>query len=309
MGEQTPKGYPRGRSRLPGTQWTDEEIWRAVAPMRVGRKLTPTSWPDGAKVAVCLSWDMDNESYQLAAGNTAPVALSWGEYGTQQALPRILALYDRHHIPGSFYIPGVTGLLYPELIEELKKRPQHEVGIHGWIHENPAVLDDAAEEERLLHKSIDFWTRALGEKPVGYRAPSWAFSRYTLDLICKAGFEYDSSAMGMDDPYELIAHGRPTGMVELPVDATLDDAPYLWWPGGVLPSAELAFKVFQDEFDGAHEEGGLFMLTMHPMVTGRRSRIVYLDRLITYMKSKPGVWFATAREIAEYVRRQIGLPQ
>jgi peptidoglycan-N-acetylglucosamine deacetylase len=278
MGDQRKEDSQGSRVRLPGTQWTDEEILEAVAPMRVGRKLTPQGWLSGAKVAVCLSWDMDNESYQLAVGNTEPIALSWGEYGTRQALPRILALYDRHQIPGSFYIPGVTGLLYPELIEEFKNRPQHEIGIHGWIHENPAVLNDRAEEERLLYRSIEFWTTALKRPPVGYRAPSWAFSPYTLDLIRKAGFEYDSSAMGMDDPYEILAQGQPTGLVELPVDATLDDASYFWMPGGVLPSAELAFKVYQDEFDNAYEEGGLFMLTMHPMVTGRRSRMMYLER-------------------------------
>jgi hypothetical protein len=47
----------------------------------------------------------------------------------------------------------------------------------------------------------------------------------------------------------------------------------------------------------------MYMLTMHPMVTGHRSRIIYLDELIAYMKSKPGVWFATGQQIADYVRQ------
>src|SRR4051794_20026756 len=165
----------------PGTKWTDEQLKQAVAPMRAGRKLTPKSWPNNSKVAVCLSWDMDNESFDLAAGVTAPVVLSQGEYGTTEGLPRIMELYDRHNIPGSFYIPAVTGLLYPEVVAELKKRPRHEVGIHGWIHESLPDIDDRAEEERLLNKAIDFWTKAMGKKPVGYRAPAWAFSKYTLD--------------------------------------------------------------------------------------------------------------------------------
>ncbi len=286
----------------PGTRWSDEELKQAVAPMRAGRKLTPKSWPNGAKVAVCLSWDMDNESFDLAAGTVAPVVLSQGEYGTTEGLPRIMDIYDRHKIPGSFYIPAVTGLLYPEMVAELKKRPQHEVGIHGWIHESLPDINDRAEEERLMNKAIDFWTKAMGKKPVGYRAPAWAFSKYTLDLIRKAGFEYDSSAMGMDEPYELMSNGRATGMVELPVDWILDDYPY-FISNGALPSPELIFKVYQDEFDRAYKDGTMFMLTMHPMVSGHRSRIEYLDRLITYIQSKPGVWFATAQQIAAYVRQ------
>src|SRR5215469_16500548 len=86
----------------PGTKLTDEQIKEWVAPMRAGRRLTPKSWPSGAKVAVCLSWDMDNETFEIAAGNSAPVLLSQGEYGFTEGLPRIMALYDKYNIPGSF---------------------------------------------------------------------------------------------------------------------------------------------------------------------------------------------------------------
>jgi len=285
----------------PGTQWSDQQIKDAVAPMRAGRRLKPASWPNGAKVAVCLSFDMDNDSWLLATGNTEPVILSANEYGAREGLRRIMELFDRYDISGSFYIPAVSGMLYPEMITEIKKRPRHEVGIHGWIHENLPKLNDRAQEERLLHKAIDFWTKALGKKPVGYRAPDWAFSSYTLDLLRQAGFEYDSSGMAMDEPYEIVSHGKPTGMVEVPVNFGLDDVamePPNWEP------PDLAFKEFQDEFDQAYKEGTFFMLTMHPMITGHRSHLMYLDRLIAYMQSKPGVWFATAQQVAEYVKQQ-----
>jgi peptidoglycan/xylan/chitin deacetylase (PgdA/CDA1 family) len=286
----------------PGTKWTQEQIRQAAAPMRAGRKLTPKQWPNGGRVAVCLSWDVDNETFELAAGNTAPVTLSQGEYGATEGMPRILELYDRYNIPGSFFIPAVTGVLYPEIIPDIVKRGRHEIGVHGWIHESLTDLNDAAEEERLLNQAIDFLTKASGKRPVGYRAPAWAFSKYTLDLIRKAGFEYDSSAMAMDEPYELLSNGKPTGMVELPVDWILDDYPY-FNRDGTLPSPEVVFKVYQDEFDRAYKDGTMFMLTMHPMITGHRSRIMYLDKFIAYMKSKPDVWFATAQQIADYVKQ------
>jgi peptidoglycan/xylan/chitin deacetylase (PgdA/CDA1 family) len=295
--------YVQEKRPQPGTKLSDDQIKAAVAPMRSGRKLTPKSWPNGAKVAVCLSWDMDNETFEIAAGNTAPVVLSQGEYGATEGAQRIMALYDKYDIPGSFYIPAVSGLLYPEMIQEITKRPRHEIGIHGWIHESLPDIDDRAEEERLLNKSIEFWTKAIGKRPAGYRAPAWAFSKYTLDLIRKAGFQYDSSAMGMDEPYEILANGQPTGLVELPVDWILDDYPY-FISNGALPAPELIFKVYQDEFDVAYREGTMFMLTMHPMISGHRSRIIYLDKLIAYMKSKPGVWFATGQQIADYVKKQ-----
>jgi peptidoglycan/xylan/chitin deacetylase (PgdA/CDA1 family) len=187
------------------------------------------------------------------------------------------------------------------MVEEIKKRGRHEIGVHGWIHENLVELNDAAEEERLLTQAIDYITKVSGKRPVGYRAPSWAFSQHTLGLIRKAGFLYDSSLMAMDEPYEIISNGQPTGLIELPVEWILDDAPY-FGRAGSFPSPAAIFDVYRDEFDRAYQEGTMMMLTMHPHVIGHRSRIVHLEKLIAYMKSKPGVWFATAEEIARAAR-------
>jgi peptidoglycan-N-acetylglucosamine deacetylase len=288
-------------AQQPGLKWSEAQIREAVAPVRAGRKLTPRTWPNGAKVAVCLSFDVDNE--QMARGETLPVPMSSGQYGATTGLPRVLRLLDRHRLPASFYIPAASLVVQPSIAQDILKAGHHEIGVHGWIHENLPTLNNAVEEERLLNQAIEHLTKATGKRPVGYRAPSWAFSQYTLPLIRKAGFLYDSSMMAMDEPYELVANGQPTGLVELPVEWILDDAPY-FGRTGALPSPESIFKVYRDEFDVAYEEGTMFMLTMHPHVIGHRSRAVHLDRLIQYMKSKPGVWFATAEQIAGYVRSQ-----
>jgi peptidoglycan-N-acetylglucosamine deacetylase len=175
------------------------------------------------------------------------------------------------------------------------------------IHERLPRLGDRAEEERLLRRALDFWTRALGQRPVGYRAPYFELSENTLDLLREAGFAYDSSAMSRDEPYELLAEGRPTGLVELPVSWILDDAAYLAMPRGALSSPQLVFEIYRDEFEGAYREGTLFMLTLHPEISGHRSPLVHIERLIAYIKAKPDVWFATGRQIAEYVRQQNGM--
>lgn len=288
----------------PGTKWSEAEIRQALAPVRAGRRLTPAAWPDGARVAVCLSFDVDTETWDLARGATAPVSLSAGEFGARQGLPRILALLDKHNVPGSFYIPAVSAMLHPEIIPAILKPSRHEIGVHGWIHESLPTLNNEAEEQRLLDQSVDFLTKAIGRRPAGYRAPSWAFSRFTAEQIARAGFLYDSSMMGMDEPYELVLDGTPAALIELPVEWILDDAPYLGRTGA-LPSPELVFKTYRDEFDQAYEDRSYYMLTMHPRVVGHRSAMVHLEALVAYMKSKPGVWFATAEQIARHVRNSV----
>jgi len=84
---------------------------RVAGAVRAGRVLTPKVWPNGGKVAVCISFDIDNESGMLARElRPLPTALSETEYGATEGLPRILAMLDREKLPASFYIPAVSAM-------------------------------------------------------------------------------------------------------------------------------------------------------------------------------------------------------
>jgi peptidoglycan/xylan/chitin deacetylase (PgdA/CDA1 family) len=143
---------------------------------------------------------------------------------------------------------------------------------------------------------------------VGYRAPSWHFSPYTMKQIRAAGFLYDSSLMASDDAYEINMDSKPSGVIELPIERIIDDAPYYGAASGSLPSPELVEKIWESEFDVAYDEQGLYVLTMHPHISGHRSRVAWLEKLIVHMKSKPGVWFATEEQIALYLKKQMATP-
>ena len=268
-----------------------------------GRRLKPKSWPGGNQVAVALSFDVDNASATLSRGNLNSEVISRGEYGAVDGLPRLLRMLERQSIPASFFIPAVSHLLHPQMVESILSYKVHEIGVHGWIHELLPLLDDQEEEQRLLDQAIDTLTVAIGKRPVGYRAPSWQFSNYTMEQIKDAGFLYDSSLMASDDAYEILIDGEPSGVVELPIERILDDFPYFGGnTNGSLPAPELMIKVFRSEFDVAWEEGGLFVLTMHPHIMGHRSRVAALEGLIRHMKVKGGVWFATHEQVARYVK-------
>ena len=284
----------------PGTQWSDAQLHEAVGLARVGRKLTPKSWPNGARVAVGLTFDADSEAPLLRDGNTSPTALSAADFGAQSGVPRILAMLDRHQIPATFFITGVDAMLHPEMLQAIQKSGRHEIAVHGWIHETPARLTPE-EEERLLDRAIESLTKATGKRPVGYRAPSWAFSMATLDLIQKKGFLYDSSLQALDEPYEIVSRGKPTGIVELPIDWTLTETPFLG-QNGRMPNPAFLYQLYKDEFDGAYEERTMFVLTLHPYLSGHRAPMRHLEQFVGYMKSKPGVWFATTADIARYAK-------
>ena len=260
----------------------------------------PKSWPNRAKVAVCLSFDTDSEAPLLRDGTTSPTTLSASDFGAQAGVPRILRMLDKYQVPATFFMTAVDAMLHPEMLAAIQKSGRHEVGVHGWIHEFPPRLA-AGEEERLLDQAIEYLTKATGKKPLGYRAPSWAFSDVTLDLIQKKGFLYDSSLQALDEPYEIVSRGKPTGLVELAIDWTLTETPYLG-QNGRMPSPTLLYQLYKEEFDGAYAEGTLFVLTLHPYLSGHRAPMQHLDEFVGYMKSKPGVWFATGAQIAKYLK-------
>lgn len=268
------------------------------------------NWPGNARVAVTLSFDLDAETVwwddpETMAGQRG--SLSQGAYGPRVALPRILALLERHRIPATFFVPSWVAESYPDAIRDIVAGG-HEIGAHGVRHVAPTQLD-RAEERRRLTQSIEVLERKTGIRPVGYRAPAWALSDATLDLVGSAGFLYSSNLMDADVPY---VHTDPAGLVELPVSWVLDDAPHFWfdessWNKTILSAAAVR-KLWQEEFAAAHEMNGYFGLTMHPQFIGRPARLKMLDELLEWIRSFEGVWIATCREVAEHTRNSVSGP-
>ncbi|KEG44271.1 MULTISPECIES: polysaccharide deacetylase family protein [Actinomycetes] len=297
---------PAAEPGLPEESWRwTEPTWRGhVDAVRAGRRLVPDRWPGGARAAVALSFDSDHETIPLRDGETSPGRLAQGEYGARVGAPRILRLLAQHGVPATFFMPAVSALLHPEEARAYTE-DGHELAVHGWIHERNTLLGREDERE-LTARALDTLDALTGRRPVGIRTPSWDFSGSTLATMLDLGFGYDSSLMADDDPYEIVAEGRPTGLVEIPVDWIRDDAPYFTMDrfGAVRPHSRPrdVGEIWRDEFDAAYREGGVFQLTLHPHVIGHRSRLVVLRELLDHIKAHHDVWFATHAQLADTVR-------
>ena len=259
-------------------------------------------WPDDVRCVVVLSFDVDGVSGAINRNPDAarlPSLMSMREYGPSVGTPRILDLMDDYGIKASFYIPGYVAETHEALVSEIARRG-HEIAHHGYMHEPPATLSKAQEEE-VLDKGVAIIERITGRKPLGYRSPSWELSEHSLALLADRGFEYDSSLMGNDIPYRIDADG--TQLVEIPIQWELDDAPYFSYAPSLgsrnlMASPEQVYQVWSAAFDGMYHYGRSFVLTMHPFVTGRPGRLRMLERLIQHMRELPGVEFMTALDLA-----------
>jgi len=283
-------------------EWPEEK-WRGlVGRVRAGRRLRPREWPGGARCAVALSFDCDHETFEMGAGGEAIGRLAWGEFGRRVGVPRILSLLEKHGVPATFFCPAVAALIGPDEPARIAAGG-HEIGIHGWIHENTSILDEATEREMML-RARDTLAKLSGRDPVGHRAAQWDTSRNTVALVQELGLLYDSSLMADEEPYELLLDGKPTGVVEIPVEWLRDDAVYFLFNRNpaTRPYAtpEDVLRIFLREFDAAWEEGSVFQLVMHPFVIGYRSRIWILEEIIRHAAAKGRCWFATHADIARH---------
>lgn len=266
----------------------------------------PPPWPNGARCAVCFSFDMDVESllhlYQREAAPSRLATSSALRYGPFVSIPRLIDIFKHYGLKQTFFVPGWCIETYPKAIEALVEAG-HEIGHHGWLHEKPNTLS-ASDEERVLDRALQAFDKVIGKRPQGYRAPAYALSEHTPNFLVERGFTYDASLVGDDIPYRLKADKGT--LVELPSDFALDDwVQYVNMKEFVfmmpIQAPERAMEVFRAEFDAAWNHGGLWISVWHPFVSGRLARAEAIVRLIDHMVAKGDVWFAPMSEIAAHV--------
>ncbi|MFF0451397.1 polysaccharide deacetylase [Streptomyces sp. NPDC004609] len=267
-----------------------------------------------SKPTICLTFDFDAISVWLGTmGLSTPTYVSRGEFAANVATPRILDLLEREGVTSTWYIPGLDADTYPDVCKRIRDAG-HEIGHHGYAHEGPTSLDEAAESE-VLERGLDALDRVLGVRPTGYRSPAFDLSANSTRLLSDYGFVYDSSMMAHD--FELyrcrtgdvihtdraIEFGRELDLVEVPVSWTLDDFPFMEFalaPPMLMPASTdvegLANRWLGDlDFMVEEVPHGVFTQTFHPQSIGRAGRIRILERIIHRAK-KHGARFTTVNQ-------------
>jgi peptidoglycan-N-acetylglucosamine deacetylase len=246
-----------------------------------------------ARHLACLTFDFDAVSTWILRGMTTPTPISRGEFGTVGA-DRILDLLARHGITTTWFIPGHTVHTYPELCRRVHEAG-HEIGHHGYLHEPPATLPRAAEEDVLV-RGLAAIRDVIGVTPAGYRSPSWDLSPHTVDLLTAHGFMYDTSMMAHDtQPYRArhgdvfpsdgpARFGTTTPLIEMPVSWSLSDYQHFEYTN-VLPGLRASGDVLENWVDDFRYmvrtvEWSVLTYTFHPQAIGRGHRMLFLERLI-----------------------------
>ena len=261
-------------------------------------------------ILACLTFDVDAESPILAEGARHALnagVMSHQAYGPRRGGPRILALLREYSLPGTFFVPGLTVDRWPGIVEAILA-DGHEIGHHSYAHFSP--ISQTEEEERADFERALETLRRAGADPRGFRCPSWEPAWRTPRIVAEHGFDYDSSLMDDDRPY-LLDTGAGE-IVELPVHWSLDDwEQYAYLPDppfrGPIESPQKVLDLWLSELDAMRKHGGIFILTCHPFLSGRPSRVETLRAVIEHALAAGDVEFVSCGEAARRARADDGL--
>jgi peptidoglycan/xylan/chitin deacetylase (PgdA/CDA1 family) len=282
-----------------------------AARLLVGETDRPR-WPDGARCAVMLSFDLDGPALWLDEDPGAwhrPRVFSLGSYGPWRALPRILSLLADAGAAATFFVPGWIAETWPDRVRGIAESG-HELGHHGYLHEL-FYGRPVAEQRDILTRCAAIFRDVAGVTPAGFRTPSGDASTDTFALLEELGFGYSSSMRGDDRPYRWVLDGRLTDLIEIPARWELDDFPQFGYnddpptPAGLdrIASIGSTLRNWKREFDGYYQRGLCYVLILHPQLIGTPGRMQALENLLTHIRSRPGAWIATGSEIAAWWRK------
>jgi hypothetical protein len=123
---------------------------------------------------------------------------------------------------------------------------------------------------------------------------------HTAQLLSEQGFLYSSNMSDRVHPYR---YGE--GLVEIPGHFMLDDGPYFFMTSDppnyrqAYPPSTVA-EIWASEMNGIAALGGTTVLTLHPQLIGRPSRLGILDYLLEQAVSQGGVWMPRLRDLGSW---------
>ncbi|WP_028922553.1 polysaccharide deacetylase family protein [Pseudonocardia acaciae] len=262
-------------------------------------------------------------------GEDSPSDIQRGMFAGDVGAPRLLKMFQRKEIPASWFIPGHSLETFPDTVKMIVDAG-HEVGAHGYAHENPVAMTPRQEED-VLARSVELIDKMAGRPPRGYVAPWWEMSDATPSLLHKYGFTYDHS-QGLNDfvpfyarvgdswtkidlnaPAESwmrpLQRGQEIDLVEIGANWYVDDLPPMMFIKGSPNSHGFVNprdieQMWRDQFDWVYREldYAVFAFTIHPDVSGRPQVLLMLERLIDYISGHDGITWSTMEQAADDFR-------
>jgi peptidoglycan/xylan/chitin deacetylase (PgdA/CDA1 family) len=265
-------------------------------------------WPGGCHIAAVANvayeaWS-DNKTPGIGpAGTPLPAgafdanARSWGDYGADHGIHRLLRVLQREKVRASVMVSGILAERFPQNVRAIVEEG-HEITAHSYAQDVvPATLSE--EEDRL---NIDKTTRLLeqvtGQRPSGWISPRFTQGAHTLDALVNAGYRWHGDAMDADLPYE--QNNEYGSIVAVPFGIDINDLPHAMHFGR---TPRQYIEMFDDLLGriSVVDDGPLIIdVTAHAHNYGRPGCAWAYEHVVHELAQRDDIWLTTRAEIVAH---------
>lgn len=261
-------------------------------------------WPGNKRVAIAINVDLEIwsegrapdysvQSSLLRPGTISHGAIAWSQYGGKTGVWRVLRMLERHGVPATFSVNAKCAEAYPDAITQIVKSG-FDIAGHGYTQDQLLAYMSPDEERGAIKTCLDILEKASGKRPLGWVTPVHAHTEHTVEFLAAEGVLWHNEAADSDQPHRIDVNGRP--MVAIPGSDFTDNRVLRTAPQLLLDTYKRTFGYLY-----AFEPRSYIGLSIHCQFGGRPLMIAAFNELLDYFASFPDVWFASHRQIAEYV--------
>jgi peptidoglycan/xylan/chitin deacetylase (PgdA/CDA1 family) len=266
-------------------------------------------WPGGSHVAVVfnVAWEAwsDGKTPGIGPmGNPLPAgifdtnSLSWGRYGQEVGIERLLRVLDRHHHKATVMVSGILAERAPKMVKAVAAAG-HEIEAHSYAQDIvPAMLSVEADIENI-RKTTRLLEQVTGKRPRGWMSPRGTPGASTFRALIEEGYVYHSDSLDGDMPY---GQGFDNGeIIAIPFTMDVNDLPHAMRFGKTPRQFVENFEDFLTHTLKAPDWPVIIDVTAHCHCYGRAGGAWAYEEIARQAGGRDDIWVTTREAIADYV--------
>lgn len=276
-------------------------------------------WPNGAKTAFCLGFDMDgdtiwrNKAVKMPGGNKYIKGPSIGQYGTKKGAQRVLEILQEFELKSTWFIPAEIVRRYPDVVELILKNG-HELGHHGLDHTGEYGKSFEQQRERI-EECQNIFVRYTGQKALGSRPTGYLLEETERWMFSDGGFVYSSAGISGEICGWYTVGGETTAAVNIPCrDEQMDDyvqTVFHNYPQVLVGMPRVspynnAYANWVSEMEGMIRFGNSGSSAFHPQIAGTPGRAMLFRKFCHYLSENKNVWNTSCINIARHFQKTQG---
>lgn len=270
-------------------------------------------WPGGRHVAVVFNiayevWSDGNVSGVGPMGNPLPSGIfdpnadSYGRYGANSGIRRLMRILDRTGISANVFTSGALAERDPEQVKAVAEAG-HEIVAHGYAQDLIPAKLSAEEDEEYIRKTTDLLASVTGTRPKGWVSPRATAGPETIRRLLSHGYSWQGDVLDCDLPY--MQDFDEGSIVAVPLSIETNDLSHSMRFGR---TPREFVQVFDDALDHAlADEDDVIILDVlaHTHCYGRPAGAWAYAEIAKRCSGRDDIWVTTRGKIADYFLTQV----